>query len=652
MNRERSLFQGIPVLGPAGNRRLWGLTILLVLAFGGLIVRLVQLQVIRSEELSERAQNRRFSTWVSVGLRGKVMDSRRVLLAASDSAKTVYAEPHNVGTNAVLLARVLQPFLGMPEEQLVRLLRPRMRIGRKGKPVPVQYVVLRRRVPEATWEQMRQALRNLPLGEHDPSLPPPERRRRERWKKSLLSAIHVEPVDTQIRRYPCGALAAHVLGFTGILESTNGPWAGDIEGREGIESSLDPVLRGARGWREVQRVIRDRTAVYEAGEEVAARPGLNVVLTIDANLQRIAEAELQAACDRHSPKGASCVMVRPATGEILALANYPTFDPNRPGEASADARRNRAIADMHEPGSTFKVVTIAGALDAGVVRLDEPIDCQQGSFLFWGERLSDVHPSGVLSVLMVVAKSSNIGAAKVGIRMGPPLLYESVRRFGLGELTGIPLPGERSGLVWPTNRWSKISVAWIPMGHEVATTPLQMTMAVAAVANGGRLMRPMLVKQVEDDNGRVVRTAQPLVRRQVIREETARQMVAALKTAVESGTGVRAQLEHYPVAGKTGTAQKVVNGAYVHDRHFASFVGFFPADDPQLCIGVFLDEPKKGRYGGETAAPVFQAMARQAAGYMGIPPVRPAEESPVPPGETLAGRGSLRVAAGAGRTRM
>lgn len=652
MNRERSLLEGIPVLGPAGNRRLWVLTVLLVLAFGGLIWRLVQLQVVRSEELSERAQNRRYSTWVSVGLRGKVMDSRRILLAASDCAKTVYAEPHNVGTNAVLLARVLGPFLAMPEEQLVRLLRPRTRIGRRGQPVPVQYVVLRQRVPATTWEQIRQALRNLPLGENDPALPAQERRRREAWKKSLLGAIHVEPVDSQIRRYPCGALAAHVLGFTGISKSTNGPWAGDIEGREGIESSLDQVLRGARGWREVQRVIRDRTAVYEAAEEVAPRPGLNVVLTIDANLQRMAEAELQAAWQRHAPKGASCVIVQPATGEILALANLPTFDPNRPGDASADARRNRAIADVYEPGSTFKVVTISGALDAGVVRLDEPFDCQQGSFQFGGERLSDVHQLGVLSVLMVVAKSSNIGAAKVGIRMGPSLLYETVRRFGLGEPTGIPLPGERSGLVWPTNRWSKISVAWIPMGHEVATTPLQMTMAVAAVANGGRLMRPMLVKRVEDDSGRVVRAVQPLVRRQVIREETARQMVTALKTAVESGTGVRAQLEDYPVAGKTGTAQKLVNGAYVHDRHFASFIGFFPADDPQLCIGVFLDEPKNGRYGGETAAPVFQAIARQAAGYLGIPPVRPAEENPVPRGETLAGRGAVPAPAQERRTRM
>jgi cell division protein FtsI/penicillin-binding protein 2 len=332
-------------------------------------------------------------------------------------------------------------------------------------------------------------------------------------------------------------------------------------------------------------------------------------------------------------------MVRPTTGEILALASLPNFDPNVPGDATADSRRNRVICDVAEPGSTFKIVVVSGALNEGVVNLEDVFDCENGRFRFRGRTLSDHHPNGALTVLNIIAKSSNIGAAKIGIRMGEALVYRYMRSFGFGDRTGIPLPGEVRGTVWPTNRWSRISVAWIPMGHEVAVTPLQMVMAMSAVANGGRLLRPILVDHVEDRQGRLVGgRAQPVVVRQVISEAAAQKMVQALKTAVLTGTGKQAQLDYYPVAGKTGTAQKIKNGVYSHSAYFASFIGFFPADDPQVCISVVMDEPRQGSYGGETAAPVFQKIATRAAGYLGIPPVLPPAETRSPGAEGSAGK--------------
>lgn len=637
MSPRRRLLEVSGVLTPAGCRRLRVLGLLLVVGFGGVIWRLVELQLRQHEMLSELAQEIRQSTQVQVGLRGKILDRRGTLLAVSEPVKTVVGDPHVAGTNYLMLARVLHPLLEMEEAHLAELLRPRQRPNRQGKPVPVQYVVLRRKVPVATWLRMDQTLRTIPSGLAKSGSSRAQREREHRWRQSLLKAVRVEAVDDQQRYYPCGSLAAHVVGLAGRDDAEGDSRLGfDVVGREGVELAMNQALQGARGWVELERVMRDGRAILTPGDLVPSRPGLNVVLTLDAQLQRIVESELELAWERHNPKSITCVVVRPGTGEILALANLPNFDPNHPGgREEADARRNRAVTDAYEPGSTFKVVTISGALDAGVVGLDELVDCEQGRFSYRGVRLGDVHALGLLPVQMVVAKSSNIGAAKVGIRMGNTLLYESIRRFGLGEPTGIQLPGEIRGTVHPTNRWSKISVAWIPMGHEVTATPIQMTMAISAVANRGRLMRPLLVKQIEDDGGRVIAAAQPLIRRQVIREETAAKMVGALRKAVEEGTGVRAQLEHYPVAGKTGTAQKVVNGAYVHDRHFASFIGFFPADDPQLCIGVFIDEPQRGRYGGETAAPIFQAIAGQAASYLAIPMSEPRLESRLSSGEAL-----------------
>jgi cell division protein FtsI/penicillin-binding protein 2 len=355
---------------------------------------------------------------------------------------------------------------------------------------------------------------------------------------------------------------------------------------------------------------------------VEPKDGLNLVLTIDSVLQNIVESALAEAKEKHTPLSISGIVVRPRTGEILAMATLPNFDPNNPGAAPADARRNRVIADIAEPGSTFKTVVVSGALNDGVVRLSDTFDCEHGHFHFAGRVLHDHESYGVLTVEGIITHSSNIGAAKIGIKLGENRLYDYIHNFGFGTRTGLPLQGEISGIVHPVKRWSKVSIAQIPMGQGIAVTSLQMMMAMCAIANKGVLMQPMLVDRLEDRNHVVVAQYSPQRVRRVISEAAAEQMVTALKTvASPQGTAPKAALAHYTVAGKTGTAQKS-GGAegYLKGKYFASFIGFFPADNPELCISVVMDEPKQGYYGGQIAAPVFKQIAEAAADYLNIRP--------------------------------
>lgn len=297
-----------------------------------------------------------------------------------------------------------------------------------------------------------------------------------------------------------------------------------------------------------------------------------------------------------------------------------------------DALRNRAIADMVEPGSTFKIVVISGALNDGAVSLTDTFDCERGHFVYAGKVLHDHHPYGVLSVEAILAKSSNIGAAKIGMRMGAQRLWHYMREYGFGESTGIALPGEARGVVHPLTRWTKLSISRIPMGHEVMVTPLQMVMAICAIANQGRLMQPRLVDHLEDEQGHVVTRYGPRQVRQVVGEAAVQSTLVALKQVVSTnGTAGRARLAHYTVAGKTGTAEKYKPGNY----YLASFIGFFPADQPEVCLGVFLDEPRGVHTGGAVAAPVFKLMAEKIARYLSLP-VPSMPELPEVPGSLAA----------------
>jgi cell division protein FtsI/penicillin-binding protein 2 len=492
-------------------------------------------------------------------------------------------------------------------------------LNEKGQTVTNQYVVLKRKVSVEQWEKIKATMTDLTFaGLDEKKLNKAEK---AFYRDLRAHAIFTDPVDDQLRVYPNQDLACHILGYVGVNGDTNSPEFTQTIGVDGIERTFNSKLAGVRGWRvtETDRAGREQVAMRD--QDVEPRDGWNVVLTIDSVIQHILETELAEGMAKHQPISISGVVVRPRTGEILAMATLPDFDPNRPGN-NADARRNRVIADLIEPGSTFKIVVLSGALNDRVVSLSDTFNCENGHFAFAGKVLHDHEPNGVLTAEHIITKSSNIGAAKIGIRLGQQRLYDYIRAFGFGDRTGVPLLGEHPGIVYPTKKWSRVSIAQIPMGHGLCVTRLQMTMAMCALANNGVLMRPMLVNRLEDRDGHVVARYSPERVRQVISETAAAQMLKALKTVpTPEGTAEKAALEHYTVAGKTGTAQKVEHGEYVHGKYFSSFIGFFPADNPELCISIILDEPKQqGYYGGLTAGPVFKQVAERAANYLNIRP--------------------------------
>jgi cell division protein FtsI/penicillin-binding protein 2 len=298
----------------------------------------------------------------------------------------------------------------------------------------------------------------------------------------------------------------------------------------------------------------------------------------------------------------------------------PNYDPNQLSTISPETR-DRCITDVMEPGSTFKIVVVSGALNEGIVNLNDPFYCEEGHFEYAGRTLHDHEPFGTLTTEGIITKSSNIGAAKIGIKLGEDRLFDYASDYGFGERTGVPLPGEVAGILHQVKDWSKISIAQIPMGHGVAVTRLQMALAMCALANHGWLMRPMLVKSLVDRSGNVVQQYSPQRVRQVVSEATDEEMIQALKTVVSpDGTAPGAAMKDYLVAGKTGTAQKIENGSYSSDKYMASFIGFFPADNPQVCISIVMDEPKEGYYGGQVCGPVFREVAERCASYLNIPP--------------------------------
>jgi len=615
------------------------LAFLLAAAFVGLGYRLVDLQVVRHEELRAKAQENTQHELLLEPRRGDILDAKGNLLATSVFVKTVCADPSLLGNRQVDVAHAIAPILQLNESQLLQRLSMKVHQNEKGQMITNSYVVLKRKVSTETWQKVQAAMTNIV-----PELDEKKITRAERtfYQNLRQKSIFAEQLDDQLRVYPNQTLAAHVLGYVGSenLES-DGMNVTDTVGKDGVEHSFDARLRGVRGWRVTERDRHQREMVNFREQDVQPRDGLNVVLTLDSVIQHILESALAEGMEKHSPISISGIVVRPRTGEILAMATLPTFDPNNPGAAAADARRNRVLADIAEPGSTFKIVVVSGALNDQLVKLSDVYDCEHGHFFFAGRNLHDHEPYDSLSVENIITKSSNIGAAKIGIKMGENRLYEYIRGFGFGTRTDIPLQGEVPGIVHPVKSWSKVSIAQIPMGQGIAVTRLQMAMAVCAIANKGWLMRPTLVDHLEDSEHNVVARYTPQRVRQVISESTSALMVKALKTVVSPvGTAPTAALEHYTVAGKTGTAQKAEHGVYVPGKYFSSFIGFFPADNPELCIAVTMDEPKQGHFGGQIAAPVFKQIAERAANYLNIRP-EDGESTPLP--DTVAAPSEARV---------
>jgi cell division protein FtsI (penicillin-binding protein 3) len=408
------------------------------------------------------------------------------------------------------------------------------------------------------------------------------------------------------RSYPNTYLAAQIIGFAGL----------DNTGLEGIELYLDKYLKGEPGWAIFLRDARQKKLdIWE--KMVLPKEGEDIVLTIDQVVQYIAERELDKAFKTYHAKGACIIVMDPHTGKILALANRPTYDLNEHGGVSKDEKRNRAICDLFEPGSVFKMVTASAALEEKRVSEEDKFFCENGAYRVANHILHDHTPHGWLTFREVIEESSNIGTVKIAQMLGPDTVYKYVRLFGFGSKLGIDLPGEISGMIKEPRYWSKTSIGAVPIGQEVGVTAIQLAGAMSVIANGGQLMKPYIIDEIRDKQGEVIKKTSPQLVRKVISLDTAALMTKMLTGVVEEGTGKMAQIPGITSAGKTGTAQKLdANGAYSHNKFTGSFVGFAPAEDPLVVIVVSLDEPHPQYYGGVVAAPVFRNVAGDVIRYL------------------------------------
>ncbi|MBI2153890.1 MAG: penicillin-binding protein [Candidatus Rokubacteria bacterium] len=547
------------------------LFVLFACALLALIGRLAYLQVVRHDELSRLAERQRSKTITLRPKRGPVLDRHGGTLAVSSHAESLFALPARIDSPEAL-ARRLAPLLSeSPEEIGKRLTADRA------------FVWVKRKLPPA----LAQAVRGL----GEPGL---------------------GFVQESLRLYPNRELAAHVLGFEGL----------DGRGLEGIERAWDSHLAGAPGLALVERDALGREVTGLAAVLKPSTPGQGVALTLDTTIQYLAEKEVEAAWRRTRSKSAMAIVLDPHTGELLALAVRPTFNPNNFAMATANEWRNRALTDPFEPGSTFKVILAAAALQEGVARPADRFYGEQGTITVASTVIHDWKRYGWLTFSEVLQNSSNVGAIKVGMAVGRERYSRYITGFGFGSLTGVGLPGESRGQVRPPERWSGLSLATLSIGQEVSVTALQMVAAFGAVANGGRLMQPQVVRAVLDARGREVRAFEPRAVRQVISPETARTLTQILTRVVTDGTGRYAAIPGYEVAGKTGTAQKIDQSTKRYSRApgILSFVGFAPADDPRLVMLVLLDEPKNEQWGSEAAAPIFAALGREVLRYLNVPP--------------------------------
>lgn len=422
----------------------------------------------------------------------------------------------------------------------------------------------------------------------------------------------VELMEESRRWYPNRELAAHVVGFVGS----------DGHGLEGVERALDDTLRGRTVNIQGIRDARGNLVYADGLTPAVGQAGDDVTLTLDSTLQHIAERELALTCQVYEARGGSVIVTDPRTGEVLALASYPTYNPNEFGLSDADGRRNRAIADRFEPGSTLKIFSVGAALDAGVARPGQEIDCHGGTFTINDLTIHDSHPESMLTPMLILARSSNIGAAQLGLALGPEGLERAYRRFGFGERTGIPLPGEARAR-FGDRRWYDVEVATVAFGQGIGVTAIQLAQGLGAVANGGRLVRSMLVTRVTDATGALMQDNAPDAGRPAMRPDIARLLAEYLTSVTEDqGTGTEAAIPGVRVAGKTGTAQKAREHAHGYDdqRWVSSFIGFAPAERPRLVVTVVIDEPQIAHAGGAVAAPVFRRVMEQGLRYLGALP--------------------------------
>lgn len=552
-------------------------SVVIAAVFAGLGIRLAFLHLRPSPGTLARIESGRHLQQETRGPRGRILDRNGNMLAVDIAAKHVCADPKFIQRNGDIQAvwtalcskfplnrTEVWNLLNQPDKQYVRILK-----------------FMR--------EEAVEPLRAMNL-------------------KGLIFE------DVPIRDYPKGVLGAHVVGYANY----------EGVGGAGIEQRMNTLLQGVAGLRISQKDGRRREIYSRRTVDIEPKPGADVYLTIDQQIQHFAEKALDHMNEKYHPLASWAIVQNVRTGEILAMASSPTYNPNRFSTAPAEWMRNRTINYTYEPGSTFKAMIVASALDCGAVRPTDIFDCENGAWFYGGKILHDSHPEGRLTVADIIKKSSNIGAAKIALQMGDQKVYQSLRAFGFGERSGIDLPGEDAGIVWKTDRWSKLSISRIAMGHEVLVTSMQILNAISAIANDGIRMKPFVVRKVVNDNGETVFSSQPTELSRPIRPETAKEMRRLMARVTQAGgTATKAAIPGYLVAGKTGTAQKVnlEEGGYYSGKYIASFVGFLPVENPAISIIVVADEPRQaGYYGGTVCAPYFREIADQTVRYLRIPP--------------------------------
>ncbi|MGA8150628.1 MAG: penicillin-binding protein [Terriglobales bacterium] len=550
------------------NTRLYLLAGMLVLWCCGICLRLVYLQMFRYGTFEQRAQHQQQRTVEVSARRGVIYDRAGRELAMSISVDSAFAVPTEIPDLAGTISLISRITRTDPRELLARCKAART------------FCWVARKADTETAERIR----------------------------SLnLRGIYFQKESK--RFYPKGELAAQVIGYVGT----------DDEGLSGIEREFDDQLRGRSG---EMLISVDARRKWFGSVEKQPEPGQNVVLTIDQQIQYIAERELETAMEQTKAISGSVVVENPHTGEILALANRPTFNPNLTREITPDKLKNHAVSDVYEPGSTFKLVTISAALEEKLTTPQEVFDCQMGSIVINGMRIHDSRPHGRLSVSDILAESSDVGSIKIGMRLGDDRLYKFIRAFGFGQPTGIELPGETRGLTKPPSRWSKVSFAAISMGQEIGITPLQLADLISTMANDGTRVSPRVVAAIsEPQRAPQTITFHPADQQSVISPLTAAEMRQMMQGVVLHGTGKKAVLEGYSSAGKTGTAQKVdpATHAYSHTKYVGSFAGFAPVNNPAIVVAVVLDSAVGLHQGGQVAAPVFHRVAQQVLEYLHTP---------------------------------
>jgi cell division protein FtsI/penicillin-binding protein 2 len=586
------------------------LVCLVLVGFAALLWKLIQLHAIDGPRLRARAIEARREVTERPSRRGEIRDRQGNLLAASDTVWDVGLDPHCLLPEDRARAAEVARVLGVSGSEVLRAMDERSQWR------------------ESAADGTRQAVRWIVLSKGV-----------DETRKRAVDALRIKALYCQERfhrTYTQGSLAAHVIGY---INQEGVPMSG-------VERSFDALLRGQDGWIESERDGRRREVVARRLRDVPAVDGQTLELTIDSVIQSACEEALAKIAAESQPKGAVAIVSEPRTGRILALACWPTYDLNRFWDRKAapmDAQRNRALADIYEPGSVFKIVSVAGALQAGLVTPDSVYDCSLNSVPYRGRMVpmpADSHSMGSAPLRRIVWESSNRGTVQIGMRyaesLGEERFVDLIRGFGFGAETGLACSGgEVRGLLTPSSRWDGLTVSRIPMGHSVSVTPIQMHLAMSAIAADGLLMRPLIVGRVLNADGSVSVEFAPRARGRAVSAAAARQLADMLRgVCSEQGTAESAQIEGYDVAGKTGTTQKLVDGRYSSAHHVASFSGFFPAGDPRVAITVVIDEPNISgvAYGGKVSAPIFKQLAERCIRRLEIPPVS------ARPGRALAER--------------